>query len=154
MSFLDKFKFWKKEEDKFAELDKQLGTVPTAVPGEDINPHHPFGGEAFGQPVEEPLMRSSDAGLDFGKQEAEFQSFGMEHPGEKKTMYPQGQVYEVQPQPAQAQNVQQQLELIAAKLDTIRVSLESINHRLVAVERVLHVPEYEEIAPRRRRGAW
>ncbi len=154
MTFLDKFKFWKKEEDKFAELDKQLGTVPVAAHGEDINPHHPFGGETFGQPVEETLLQSSESGLDFGKQEAGFQPFGMNHPGEKKTMYQQGQVYEVQPQSTQPQNVQQQLELIAAKLDTIRVSLESINHRLVAVEHVLHVPEYEEVPPRRRRGAW
>ena len=28
MAFLDKLKFWKKGDDAFAELDKQLGTLP------------------------------------------------------------------------------------------------------------------------------
>jgi hypothetical protein len=157
MAFLDKLKFWKKEEDKFAELDKQLGTAPTAQQGEDDFPHHPFGGEPIGQPVEDSLMRSSETGLDFGaaKQESGFQSFTAEHPGEKRNQFQPVQVYEMQSQAPQAQNVQQQLELVAAKLDTIRVSLESINHRLVAVERALHVQDYEETpAPRRRRGVW
>ncbi len=161
MAFLDKLKFWKKEEDKFAELDKQLGTVPstqaTPADGADDFPHHPFGGEPIGQPVEDSLLRSSETGLDFGaaKQESGFQSFTAEHPQEKRSQYQPAQVYEVQSQAPQNQNVQQQLELVAAKLDTIRVSLESINHRLVAVERALHVQDYEEItAPRRRRGVW
>ncbi|MEK6867576.1 MAG: hypothetical protein AABX98_02020 [Nanoarchaeota archaeon] len=164
MAFLDKLKFWKKEEDKFAELDKQLGTVPstqaTPAQGTDDFPHHPFGGEPIGQPVEDSLMHSSETGLDFGasKQESSFQSFTAEHPGEKRSQYQPAQVYEVQPQSQQAQqaqNILPQLELVAAKLDTIRVSLESINHRLVAVERALHVQDYEETtAPRKRRGVW
>ena len=161
MAFLDKLKFWKKEEDKFAELDKQLGTAPptqaTPSEGSDDFPHHPFGGEPIGQPVDEPFMRSAETGLDFGtsKQETGFQSFTAEHPGEKRSQYQPAQVYEVSSQPQQGQNTSQQLELVAAKLDTIRVSLESINHRLVAVERALHVQDYEETpAPRRRRGVW
>ena len=158
MAFLDKFKFWKKEEDKFAELDKQLGTVQPTQPQEtDDFAHHPFGGEPIGQPIDDQLMRPSETGLDFGKSESGFQAFSAEHPAEKRSTYQPAQVYEVQQQaPQTQQNVQQHLELVAAKLDTIRVSLESINHRLAAVERALHVQDYEETtpAPRRRRGVW
>ena len=137
MGFLNKFKFWKKE-DTFADLDKQLGTVQTNQTDD--------------------VLRSHETGLDLGQQqEAAFPSFSMEHPTEKRMpSFERPEQYEsVQvPQQMQSQNVQQQLELVAAKLDTIRVSLESINHRLVAVERALHAEEYDEATAPRRRGVW
>ena len=158
MAFLDKLKFWKKGDDAFAELDKQLGTLPQTGLPESSGPS--FEEHGLGPPAGDDLMRSSDTGLDFGKQGHNtegFSGFGMEHPGDKQMpSYEQPrQVYEVAPQAAApAQNVSPQLELVAAKLDTIRVSLESINHRLVAVGRALHVQDEEEVAPRRRRGVW
>ncbi len=157
MAFLDKLKFWKKGDDAFAELDKQLGTMPQTGLPESSGPT-PFE-YGLGPPTQDDLMRSSETGLDFGKQGTHtegFSGFGLEHPADKQMpSYEQPrQVYEVAPQAAAPQQVSQQLELVAAKLDTIRVSLESINHRLVAVERALHVQDEEEVAPRRRRGVW
>lgn len=163
MAFLDRLKFWKKSDDAFAELDKQLGTIPSVTSG-PLEPqgYGPLSHEqGFSPPAENDLLRSSETGLDFGKQETHtegFSGFGLEHPADKQLpSYQQPrQVYEVAPQAAAPQNVSQQLELVTAKLDTIRVSLESINHRLVAMERTLHVQDYEEEAPtpRRRRGVW
>ena len=160
MAFLDKLKFWKKEDvgTKFAELDQQLGTAPI-IPGSQVtNPNEPYGPEMqFGEPIEEPLMRSADSGLNFpSREETGMQGFGMEHPAEKRGAFEVRPAYEQQQaMPVQGQNTQQQLELIAAKLDTIRVSLESINHRLVAVERALHAEEYEgQPMLKRRRGVW
>ena len=161
MAFLDKLKFWKKGDDAFADLDKQLGTMPQTPGTPESQGYGPLSHEqGFTPSSDDDLLRSSETGLDFGKQghSAEgFSGFGMEHPGDKQMpSYEQPrQVYEVAPQAAApAQNVSQQLELVAAKLDTIRVSLESINHRLVAVERALHVQDEEVVAPRRRRGVW
>ncbi len=161
MAFLDKLKFWKKDDDAFADLDKQLGTMPQTPGTPESQGYGPLSHEqGFTPSSDDDLLRSSDTGLDFGKQGTHgaegLSGFGMEHPGEKQTpSYEQPrQVYEVAPQAAAPQNVSQQLELVAAKLDTIRVSLESINHRLVAVERALHVQDEEEVAPRRRRGVW
>ncbi len=162
MAFLDKLKFWKKGDDAFADLDKQLGTIPSTTPG-TLEPqgYGPLSHEqGFSPPAEDDLLRSSETGLDFGKQNTHtegFSGFGLEHPADKQMpSYEQPrQVYEVAPQAAAPQNVSAQLELVAAKLDTIRVSLESINHRLVAVERALHVQDYEEApVPRKRRGVW
>lgn len=163
MAFLDKLIFWKKK-DTIAELDKQLGAL--APPGQmpptqGIEREQPLGLETgYGVPFGEPLAPSTpsmDTGLEHDQQgERGFEPFGMEHPLEERRRLGTLQQYGQQPsQEAIPQNIQQQLELVAAKLDTIRVSLESINHRLAAVERTLHVPAYEEqTAPRRRRGVW
>lgn len=167
MAFLDKLIFWKKK-DTIAELDKQLGALgppgqmpPTqGIPTQGIEREQALGletgyGVPFGEPLS-PSMSSIDTGLEHNQHdERDFEPFGMEHPSEERRKH-ELQQYEKQPSnEAMPQNIQQQLELVAAKLDTIRVSLESINHRLAAVERTLHVPVYEEQpAPRRRRGVW
>lgn len=76
---------------------------------------------------------------------------------ERRPTAPKPQSFQQQPFPAQSQQPtqqpQQNIELLAAKIDTIRVSLESINHRLAAIERAVHVPQRQE-RPRRRRGVW
>ncbi len=163
MSFMDKLKFWKKEEDKFAELDAQLGTLQTTsttIPGTEPQP---MGLESSNYADMDEIMRSRNIGIEPDSQETGgtgFTGFSGEHPGEKRRpSSPMAQQsYEiVQPQSAQQNQgmQQQQLELISAKLDTIRVSLESVNHRLVALERAMQVQDYEETeTPRRRRGVW
>jgi hypothetical protein len=151
MAIFDKLKFWKKE-DSFAELNKQIESLKQQAP--------PQAPEGFGTPSHESLMQSMDTGIPYEHSAEESSAnlgFGLE-PAEEKPLFPkQAQSYaplEHAPQQSQS-SLQSQMEIIAAKLDTIRVSLESINHRLVAVERALHVQEYEEpIQPRRRRGVW
>lgn len=172
MAFFDKLKFWKKKEDTFAELDKQLGTLGAASPGqmpatpgtEGAEMEHPLGLETgYGEPFGDQLSRAGATGMEYEQPaESSFAPFSMEHPAEERRR--PGEVPQQYGQPLQpigqaapiSQNMQHQFELVSAKLDTIRVSLESINHRLAALERTLHVPEYEEEQPaaRRRRGVW
>lgn len=157
MAFLDKLKFWKKE-DSFAELDKQLGTMNPTDPQASFEAHQPPGFESqFGESADDHALRSASTGLEPSNESA-FQSFGMQHPGEKRVSpfeTPQRpQVFEVSQQPVQNQNLAQQLEVVSAKLDTIRIAIESINHRLVALERTMHTSEYEEPVVRRKRGVW
>lgn len=158
MAFLDKLKFWKKE-DSFAELDKQLGTLNPVDQEPSFDAHQPTGFEqGFGESADESALRSASTGLETSN-ESGFQSFGMQHPGEKRAStfeapIQRQNVYEVSSQPVQNQNIQQQLEVVSAKLDTIRIAIESINHRLVALERTMHASEYEEPVVRRKRGVW
>ncbi len=147
MGILNKLQFWKKE-DSFAELNKQLDTLKQQSPQQAP--------EGFGTP--DPLVHSMDTGIPYEHpaEEKPFSDVGYSlEPAEEKTMFarPQQPLYTPAEQPNSSLHAQ--MEIIAAKLDTIRVSLESINHRLVAVERALHVQEYEEpIQPRKRRGNW
>lgn len=171
MTFVDKLKFWKKEEDKFADLDRQLGTLQPQsgmekTPAMDLQP--PTGLET-GHADMDDVMRSRTTGMEESQDDAGtgFSGFTLDHPAEKRrspfepqqqstSSYEQQQPFsQQQPFASQQPMQQQQVELLSAKLDTIRVSLESINHRLVALERALHVPEYEEEqTQRRRRGVW
>ncbi len=153
MSMFDKLKFWKKE-DSFGELNKQIETLKQEAPQQAP--------EGFGTP--DHLMQSMDTCIPYehpDEQSSAGLGFGLEPAEEKSAFQRQAPSYahvEHAPQQSSFQSqssLQSQMEIIAAKLDTIRVSLESINHRLVAVERALHVQEYEEpIQPRRRRGVW
>lgn len=161
MSFMDKLKFWKKEEDKFAELDAQLGTLQSTSGKAAGIETQPTGLETSNYADMDEIMRSRNIAMETDTQEnagAGFTGFTTEHPAEQHRPSVQAQQsYEVvQPQSAQSNQgmQQQQLELLSAKLDTIRVSLESINHRLVSLEHAMHVQDYEEIEPRRRRGVW
>lgn len=172
MTFMDKLTFWKKKEDTFAALDKQLGALGPSPPGQmpatpGTEGEHPLGLETgYGEPFGDELSRTGATGMEYEQQyeqpaEEGLAPFTMEHPGEerRKADVPQQYGQPLQPIEQHGQinhNMQQQLELVTAKLDTIRVSLESINHRLAALERTLHVPEYEEEqpVPRRRRGVW
>ena len=150
MGILDKLKFWKKE-DSFAELDKQIQSLKQQTPS----------GPPLGLGTVDPFQHSMNNTMDTGipyehpdEQQYSGLGYGLE-PVEEKPMYPRQSQQSFSPAEAQGSTMHAQMELIAAKLDTIRVSLESINHRLLAVERALHVQEYEEpIQPRKRRGSW
>jgi hypothetical protein len=145
---LDKLKFWKKK-DAFADLDKELGTLDTG-PKDDL-----------GLPKQHDPLAGSDTGMDFGKEETDM-SFGMNPPSQNdpfsrplQSQQQQSQRQPIAAQPMQYPQTNTQLDLIAAKLETIKVSMESMNHRMVALERALHVKDYQETSqPRRRRGVW
>ncbi len=147
MAILDKLKFWKKD-DSFAELNKQLETLKKESPQQAP--------EGFGTP--DPLMHSMDSGIPYEHPDEQNYSnvgYGLEPPEEKSLFQRSSAPVSAPMDSPRDTSMHAQMELIAAKLDTIRVSLESINHRLVAVERALHVQEYEEpIQPRKRRGVW
>jgi len=150
MSVLDKLKFWKKD-DSFAELDKQINAMK----------QQSSSGPPLGFGTGDPLQHSMDTGIPYEHPDEQNYSgvgYGLEPAPEKPLFSRQpvqqsGQQFSSTDSQSQGSTMHAQMELIAAKLDTIRVSLESINHRLVAVERALHVQDYEE-PPRKRRGSW
>jgi hypothetical protein len=151
---LDKLKFWKKKDD-FADLDKELGTL-------NSNPKDTLGL----QPNHDP-MAGSNTGLDMQPKDDDY-SFGMTPPSQddpfQRPQAPQQPLQQqqyhqpqqaVQQAPQYQQTANTQMDLVVAKLDTIKVSIESINHRLLAVERALHVRDYRDTQqPRRKRGVW
>lgn len=159
MAFLDKLKFWQKKEEIPA-LDKELGKIGEMPSAPEAMPEHTLGLETgYGQPFSDQLSKSMDLGLKEEKQQG-FEPFGMEPTKEEsflRSSYPatsQQQPFQ-QPQSVYpAKDVSTQLDLVTEKLETIKVSLESINHRLLAVERALHLREEEAPRQRVRRGAW
>jgi hypothetical protein len=150
MAIMDKLKFWKKH-DTFADLDKELGTLD----------QHPTPKDDLGLPTLDPMGSS---GLPKHADPVDM-SFGMTPPNsddpfgrptvpKQRSMQQTQSVQQTQPMQQDPQIVTQ-LDLISAKIETIKVSLESINHRLLAVERGLHLKDYQDTSqPRRRRGVW
>lgn len=159
MALLDKLKFWQKKEE-IPLLDKELSKIGEMPPAAGAMPEHPLGLETgYGQPFSDELSRSMDLGLKEEKQQG-FAPFGMEPTKEEsflRSSYPatsQQQPLQ-QPQPLYpTKDVSTQLDLVTEKLETIKVSLESINHRLLAVERALRIREEEAPRQRVRRGVW
>ncbi len=159
MAFYDKLKFWQKKEEIPA-LDKELSKIGEMPPAAGAMPEHSLGLETgYGEPFSDQLSKSMNLGLREEKQQG-FEPFGMEPPKEESFLRSSysatlQQQPSQQPQPAYpTKDVSTQLDLVAEKLETIKVSLESINHRLLAVERALHIREEEEPRQRVRRGAW
>ncbi len=137
MSFFDKLKFWKKDnlglssQDK---LERELGLPPL---------DHGFSQETFQGPT-------SHLGNDFGSGN-QASSFGLSGSGEfgsrdkGYTREPLGRPAPmqqpfsapVQPsQPSERDSYSKDLDLVSAKLDSIRYTLESINQRLANLERL------------------
>ena len=108
----DKLKFWKKNDD-FGDLDidKELG-----------------------------LDQENTLGLEAEKQEDTFQRPRMPKAfeEEKNTMNTPFEAPRVQPQPIQQpvadNSIQKDMEIISAKLDALRSTMEAINHRLNSLE--------------------
>ena len=141
MAFMDKLKFWKKK-DEFADLDKELGSAQGTG-----------GRDTLGLPssgYDDHLSSSAETGMDH-----EMPAFGLTPPREENPFARQS-FQEVPQQSAvqSASNLNIQLDLVSAKLETMKVSLESINHRLLAMEHALHVRDYTQQQPQRRRGVW
>jgi hypothetical protein len=158
MAILDKLKFWQKKEE-IPVLDKELGKIGEMPLPPGAEAEHPFGLETgYGAPFSDQLSISRDLGL--GEEKQGFQPFGMEPAKEEsflRSSYPataQQQPLQ-QPQPVYpTKDVSTQLDLVTEKLETIKVSLEGINHRLLAVERALRIREEETQRARVRRGVW
>ncbi|PIN77136.1 hypothetical protein COV16_07310 [Candidatus Woesearchaeota archaeon CG10_big_fil_rev_8_21_14_0_10_34_8] len=157
MAMLDKLKFWKKK-DEFADLDKELGNIGNMPKTAGIETKRDLGLDTG---YSGDLAKNMDTGLDLGNNDKGFEPFGMEPPGHNENPFARQQTYQPQQlQPAQpvqqapSRDINTQLDLVSAKLETLKVSLESINQRLLSLERAMHVSDYTEQPPRRRRGAW
>jgi len=130
MSFLDKLKFWKHEEEP---LDREFGELESAFPT--------GGGPMFPTGLAEEKPMESFGQLSPMNQTA--QGPGSMNP---MTVTPAGTPYQlVQPQ-TMYQPVQpplnKDLEIISLKLDTIKNILDTINMRLERLEQQKHPEEY------------
>ena len=145
MAILDKLKFWKKKEEEFEPegfgaleeepLEGMLGE-PGMLPGEGMPP---LPGEGTGPEFppmeglpEEPGKERPDLSVTPGG------AGGI--PSEYKRVEERAPPPMQAPQPAQPPQMNQ-MEVISAKLDAIRATLDSINVRLERIERATHGKE-------------
>ena len=107
----DKLKFWKKSEE--LGLKDELG-----IPGGNLPAENPgFGGRISGMPPSQPLPVQPD---------------GMQMPN--RDPYAESQPYA----PQQPPYPNRDMELVSAKLDALKATLENINQRLAGLERVAY----------------
>jgi len=130
MALLDKMKFWKKEEEPL-ETPEGFGALeeePGRLPGEGAD----FPGGEPGVPGPAlPPMEGPEPGAETGLP-PELQGVDRQPPTQARAP--------VQQVPTQAPP-QHQMEVISAKLDAIKASLDNINIRLERIERVTHGQE-------------
>lgn len=132
MGILDKIMFWKK--DDFSSLglgdddDFSMGSAPETTPNFSQEPKKPLPGEMTGTSEMPPGMGSEEPkGYGMPKYE-ELQQQQQPQRRDMPNMYPQSN---------------KDMEIISAKLDSIRASLESMNTRLANLERIAR-GEYEK----------
>lgn len=134
MAFFSKLAFWKKKDDDLGGLG-DLGELPPFP--DDTN----LGLPGFGTP--KPANYPPEPGYGYGQPV-------QERPLPRAPITPQ-QYQEITPAPQYGQYGYQQnkdIEVVSAKLDSIRATLDSINQRLANIERMAY---REEEQPRIRR---
>jgi hypothetical protein len=140
MAMLDKLKFWKKKDtldftDPFAGHDTSLG-----------------GGNLGSDPM--GLPQSTIPGLQQEQPDQEYPSFGMKPPSHENASAsfssPQSSPTYATESTPMGPDVRKDIELLSAKMDTIKVMLEHLNHRLDNLERMAE----NQDSPIRRRGRW
>jgi hypothetical protein len=107
MSFADKLKFWKKEEEM-----PEYPRTPEISP---LEPHMPSGMDQMGMPRQMPGIT--------------------EPPSEPQAQFGAPQSFGQQQQFQSSMSTEQQLQLISSKLDTIKAQLETVLQRLERLER-------------------
>ena len=162
MGVFDKLAFWKKKDD--FDLGKGFGSdldMPSAGPefgskGPDLGLHQPPGaGRDLGLGQANNIGMPEDIGFgNLGKQPQP----SMQPPGQHMPMQqPLGQTMPMQqpfaapvqpPAPTQKDYSNNKFEVVSAKLDSIRYTLESINQRLTNIERVAY-GEHESSSKKR-----
>jgi len=148
MVILDKLKFWKKKEEEFepegfgALEEEPLEGVPGEpgmLPGEGMPP---LPGEGPGPELAPMEGLPEEPGMLPGERPDLSVTPGGEAttPSEYKPMEQRAPPPVQTPQPAQPPQMNQ-MEVISAKLDAIRATLDSINVRLERIERATHGKE-------------
>lgn len=131
MGFLDKVMFWKKKDDidsgNFG-ADPGLGGAPNM----GMNPADAgMGGQNLGLPNMDPGLAGTEP--QFGQQMPASQF------GQAPNMFP-GAGFQATPmapsQPTQEAMVGKDIEVISAKIDSLRATLDAINQRLANIEHI------------------
>lgn len=115
MGVFGKLKFWKRDDD--LSLGNELAMPKSAFPQDELGLQSPGLPQTPQMPLSEPRMESF-----------------REAPRTYSQPYPQ------QPQP-QYYGANRDLDLVVAKLDALRATLENINQRLANLERVAYGEE-------------
>jgi hypothetical protein len=123
MSVFDKLAFWKKKEDFSKDFGADFGKMPS-----DFGPGQDFGN--YPQDQRTGLDQNMNLGL---PNDAGFGSYGP--PGQQASMQ---QPFGAPLQPQQPDFKSDKFEVVSAKLDSIRYTLESINQRLANLERIAY----------------
>src|SRR3989338_5731969 len=131
MAFLDKLKFWKKREpfEKGIDLglpppDAPFAQQPTPLshPTPEISPFPEMGSEQSQMYAQYPPY------VPVSEQRQQFMQYPQQQPQQaqqlKQVQYPSA--------------VEKDIEVVSAKLDSIRATLESINQRLLNIERIAY----------------
>ncbi len=151
MGIMNKLKFWKKDEMDFGDLDKGMDFGSSQDMG--------IGQDRLNMAASQPGMESGDLGLQTQQQNPPTQtneeidySEGFSMP---KRSFARQEPAQPSPAPTkqfpQEQNTisEKNFEILSNKLDAIKSSLESINHRLNLLESLARSSEEE---PHERRG--
>ncbi len=125
MAFFDKLKFWKKRTTP-SEAGFDLGLPPPESPFAQPQPAFPgMEPQEFGQQQAQAFAAQYPPYVPVSEQPA--------FPSSAKVSFPQQQAPLPYPSP-----VEKDIEVISAKLDSIRATLESINQRLQNIERIAY----------------
>ncbi len=149
MGVFDKLAFWKKDDD-FSSFEKDFGADPAGTPGSEPG----MGLEGLGKnPGEDPGL-GGEPNLGFDNKPGSLG--GTERPAPAIMSTPAQPAAEqpayggytqppaplprefanpVQPSP-DSDRVQKEMEVISSKLDTLKAMIESLNHRIVNIERL------------------
>ena len=145
MALFDKFKFWKKDDDlgKDSGFGADKGSAEFgAGAGRDLGSDDPFrssgigSGDPFGKKSSEP----DDAyPRSFSKEDTDIsiRGPGFEHGAPEQQFGAEGPLRHAPllQQPQRDEMMSKDLELINAKLDAIRATMENMNQRMGAIER-------------------
>ncbi len=134
MGILDKLAFWKKKDDLDLGKDfgADLGLGPEPGPAMGM-PQQPAPGRDLGLPSRD-LGMPEDLGFGaMGRQPAPTQPPGQPVPMQQPFGAPMQP-----PAPTERDYKSDKFEVVSAKLDSIRYTLESINQRLTNIERVAY----------------
>lgn len=147
MGVLDKLAFWKKKDD--FDLGADFGADLGLGPGPNMGLGQNMGqgmGQDFGMPPS-PRGMQPNTGLDQNMNLGMPDDTGFSNLGQSQYSQPPGRPVPMQqpfgtpmqpPQPTQSDFRNDKFEVISAKLDSIRYTLDSINQRLANLERVAY----------------
>ena len=134
MGLMDKIKFWK--HDEFSDLGMDsMGSLP---PADGLGNDDPFAGDPFSQPdpFGAPKMQGHPLRNDLGMGNHSQPSFDSVQPAQSSNPF-------MGKSPYPGDNSMKDIEIISAKIETVRVSLENLGHkidnmniRLAAIEKI------------------
>lgn len=139
MAFWSKLKFWGEKND-IAPMPAEFGNMPDFNQGfnQGFNPQSGFPGQGMNASIDQPFRQG---------QYPTFEPMSQNQQPPPIRSYPGSSM--TQPEFA-SPGKDMNMEVVSAKLDALRASLESINQRLANLERIA----YQDYEPPQKRTRW